>query len=137
MQPLSDHDEVLFRQIHPGFVEDGVPSSQPFRPTPKDQNKLSVDRSSAITPEASFTLFQENGGATIAVYGLSVGDFASEAIICHPDPLPELNNPAHAIADYSPHKTSQHKTIAKRLKRLAIARGCFHPRASTKAEEKT
>jgi hypothetical protein len=33
---------LLLRQIHPGFFQYGRPSSQAFRPTPKDEKMLSV-----------------------------------------------------------------------------------------------
>jgi len=33
---------LLLRQVHPSFVQDGKITSQVFRPTPKDENKLSM-----------------------------------------------------------------------------------------------
>jgi len=44
----------VLRQIHPGFVQDGRPSSQAFRPTPKDEQKLSVYDGDQITPANAF-----------------------------------------------------------------------------------
>jgi hypothetical protein len=127
---LSDGGEVLFRQIHPTFYQNGEPSSQPFMPTPKDQNKLSVDRSALTTAATAHALFTANGHESVAVYGISVGEFGSEALECASDPLDATEdqqaNPAHAIADYSPHGGSKQKTIAKRLKIKALARGCLH-----------
>lgn len=129
--PLSNEQELLFRQVHPGFIEDGQPSSQPFRPTPKDGNKLSVDRSAITTAEHAFKLYKANGFSTSAVYGLTVGEFHGEQISCFSNPLcevPPLNaNPAHALADYSPHNANQQKNRGKRLRQIAIARGQLHP----------
>ena len=128
---LTDDDEVLLRQIHPSFVQAGEPSSQPFAPTPKDDNKLSVDRGTMTTPAASHALFTGNGHASVAVYGLSVGEFGEENLPCHSDPLAatatEAANPAHAYADYAAHVPAQQKNRAKRLKRHALARGQLHP----------
>ena len=128
---LTDDAEILFRQIHPNFWQDGEPSSQPFLPTPKDKNKLSIDRSTLTSASASFALFTGNGHSTKAVYGLTVGEFRILEIICHSDPLPSIDsgaaNPAHAFADYSAHSGNQQKTKAKRLKQNAIARGQLHP----------
>jgi len=43
-------DETLVhRQIHPSFVQAGFPTSQAFRPTPKDESKLSVYDGDMIT----------------------------------------------------------------------------------------
>jgi hypothetical protein len=51
---LTDDGELLYRQVHPSFVRDGRPTSQAFRPTPKDENKLSVARGSLTTEKAAY-----------------------------------------------------------------------------------
>ena len=128
---LIDEAEVLFRQVHPTFYENGVPSSQPFKPTEKDENLLSVDRSSLTSAAASHESYVAGGLSSSAVYGLTVGEFLVETIDCRPDPLEEnegqAKNEAHSVADYSQHKSNQQKIIAKRLKIRAIARGRLHP----------
>lgn len=128
---LADGDEVLFRQVHPSFIDEGHPSSQTFTPTPKDDGKLSVDRSSLTTAADSHALFVGDGNASDAVYGLTVAEFSREALACVSDPLEAAEkhsaNPAHAYADYTAHKASAQKAKAKRLKLKAIARGQLHP----------
>ena len=128
---LADVDEVLFRQIHPSFLDNGKPSSQPFAPTAKDQDKLSVDRSSLTDAASSFALFTGAGHQSVGVYGLTVGEFGAELIPCLSDPLPAVGaepaNPAHAYADFSGHGPSRQKAKAKRLKQKALARGRLHP----------
>jgi hypothetical protein len=104
---LWDQEEILYRQIHPSFLEGGEPSSQPFRPTPKDENKLSTDRASIVSAQQSYDLFTNgNGFSSAGVYGLTVGEFSAEKIDCIPDPIEPTNtrkaNPAHCFADYSP-----------------------------------
>lgn len=131
MTNLTDKAELLFRQIHPNFLENGEPSSDRFRPSAKDKNKLSLDRSSLTTPEKSHALYTSNGLQSAAVFGLSVEEFESETISCHSDPVDETEtsaaNPAHALADYGLHTEQKQKLIAKKLKRLAISRGCLYP----------
>ncbi len=131
MTELKNDSEILFRQIHPSFIQDRQISSQPFYPTKKDGDKLSVDRESMTTPAAAFALFTTNGGNSAAVYGLSVGEFRQEKLGCHADPLEASDsrqaNPAHAIADYGAHGTSERKNKGKRLKIKAVARGLLHP----------
>lgn len=128
---LANGGEVLFRQVHPSFIHDGEPSSQPFLPTAKDDGKLSVDRSTLTSAEASHALFTRNGHRSAAVYGLTVSEFGSEQLDCFPDPLEaaegQFPNPAHAHADYSPHPVNQHKVKAKRLKQKAVTRGRLYP----------
>ncbi len=129
--PLDDPDEILFRQIHPNFYDNNYPGSGQFVPSPKDENKLSVDRSSVTTAAKSHALFTENGFQSAAVYGVTVGEFGSERLPCHPDPLKAEGrlkaNPAHAYADYSAFSRSQGKQIAKRLRNVAVKRGRLHP----------
>lgn len=128
---LIDQHEILFRQIHPEFMQNGEPSSQPFCPSAKDESKLSVDRSALTTAARSLELFRENGHASCAVYGLQVKEFLDEEITCYSDPILAsvgiLGNLAHAVADYSAHSKAQQKLKAKRLKIRAIARGQSFP----------
>lgn len=123
---LTELSEVLLRQIHPSFLQDGVPSSQPFSPTPKDDNKLSLDRSSQVEPVASFNNFIASGQSSVAVFGISVSEFNDETITCRADPIAG-QNPAHAVADYSAHGTNQQKIKGKRLKIKALERGRLYP----------
>ena len=130
-EKLSDEAEVLYRQIHPNFMQDGQPSSDRFRPSELDEGQLSLDRASMTTPADSHGLYTENGYASAAVFGVSVGEFGAESINCLSDPLKATEkqkaNPAHALADYNGHEAKKHKTIAKRLKQKAVARGQLHP----------
>lgn len=128
---LDDENELLFRQVHPNFIVDGQLSSAPFRPTPKDGDKLSVDRSAIATAAESHALYTSNGFSSVAVYALNVKEFQDEAVRCVADPVPaseqQAANPAHAYADYSGHGSAKQKTIAQRLKIKAVARGRQHP----------
>lgn len=127
---LEEKNEVLFRQIHPSFMEDNEPSSDRFRPSVRDQHRLSVDRSALTTAAEAHARFVSGGRKSVAVFGLSVGEFDAENIPCSEDPIPasanEPENPAHALADYAAHELATQKLVAKRLKRLAVARGCLH-----------
>lgn len=128
---LTNAEEVLLRHIRPSLLHDGLPDSLAFAPFPKDKNLLSVDRGSITTPRDSHRLFTENGFECVRVFGVSVGEFASERITCWADPLSRSDtlkhaNPSHAVADFSPHTTSQQKVIAKRLKRRALSRGSLY-----------
>ena len=130
-RPLDDGEEVLFRQIHPNFDDNGYPGSFPFAPSAKDESKLSVDRSSLTTAAASHALFTSNGFESVAVYGVSVAEFRVESLPCYPDPIEAQGtlaaNPAHAYADFSAFSPTQGKKIAKRLRNNAVQRGRLHP----------
>jgi hypothetical protein len=130
MTELTKGDEVLFRQIHPYFFENGEPTSQAFTPTVKDAGKLSVDRSAITGAKESYELYTTTGRRSAAVYGLSVAEFHSHGIVCHADPIEQSNempaNPAHAFAGFHAFAVNQQKIKAKRLKHVAIARGVLH-----------
>lgn len=128
---LTDMDEVLFRHIHPDFMNNGEPSSDRFSPSKRDGNKLSVDRSALTTAKDAHELFTADGAKALAVFGLSVGEFRGENIPCLSDPISQSemtrSHPAHALADYASHVDKSQKIIAKKLKRLAVARGQLYP----------
>ncbi|WP_168847606.1 hypothetical protein [Sphingomonas sp. S2M10] len=129
--PLSDQSEVLFRHIHPNFMQNGEPASDRFKPQPNDAGMMSVDRSALTTAGASHALYVSRGLQSAAVFGISVGEFGDEEIPCKEDPISasdsEPANPAHALADYTKYDDRAQKNISKRLKRKAIARGQLHP----------
>lgn len=55
--PLTDGDELLHRQVHPSFLQQGPVGSQAFRPTTKDQGQLSVSRGAMATAAEAFLLY--------------------------------------------------------------------------------
>jgi len=129
---IVDGNEILFRQIHPTLYLDGTISSSAFRPTPADKGQLSVDRSSLTTSAASFDLYVGNGRESVAVYGVSVGQYGAEGVLCHPDPLPATDklkaNPAHAYADFNGIVSPKdQRRRAQRLRDRALERGRLHP----------
>lgn len=131
---LSDLHELLYRQVHPSFIEDGVPSSAAFKPTPKDEGKLSLDRSSMTDEKASYELHTEGKKlASAGVYGLLVGECLESDLSCYSDPLPATEvlpaNHAHAFCDFTQVGPSRHKILAKRLKNHAVLRGRLFPSA--------
>ncbi len=128
---IEDQDEVMFRQVHPDFIQQGEPSSCRFRPQSNDEGKLSVDRGSLTTAVQSHALYTSTGKRSAAVFGVSVAEFGSQEVAVHTDTTEATEthpaNEAHALADFSAHTASKQKTIGKRLKRDAVARGRLHP----------
>ncbi|WP_145012428.1 hypothetical protein [Pseudomonas oryzihabitans] len=129
MTKLVDNSEVLLRQIHPDFFVDGVPARNRFMPYRGDENRMSVDRSSMVSPQDSHLNYTAGGKKSAAVFGITVGEFQAEQISCEEDPvLPSsegAGNAAHAIADYSLHSQREQEKVATRLRRIAQARGCL------------
>jgi hypothetical protein len=81
MTALPDDEELLFRQVHPNFVRDGRPSSQAFRPTPKDEGKLSVACESLTTAAAAYELFTAGLGlASAGTWGVAIGECREQGL---------------------------------------------------------
>jgi hypothetical protein len=131
---LADDDELLLRQVHPSFVRDGRPSSQAFRPTPKDAGKLSVARGSLTTAAAAFQHYTERLGLPSGgTWGVTIGECREQGLPAFADPLtapPEtVADPAHAVIDFTAHSRSQVEAKGTRRARKAFERGRLHPTA--------
>lgn len=123
-EPLDDGEENLHRQVNPSWVHDGRVSSQAFRPTPKDNGQLSVDRASVCTAQESFDRFVANGWSSVGVWAVTVGETEDAGLKAFPDPDPEgWTNPAHAYVHFSDLPKSQVKKKAQVLAAHAHQRG--------------
>jgi len=123
-------ESLLHRQVHPSFVQaDGVSSqlfsvtSQTFRPTPKDEQKLSVYNGEKFTAEDSYDHFIKEGYVSAGVLSLSISECESESLTVLED-----NNPfdGHTHIDFTSLSVSSTEKKAKKLKRFALDRGWQH-----------
>src|SRR5438309_2009863 len=90
---------MMYRQVHPNWVDDGRPSSQAFRPTKKDEKMLSVARGSMTSPEGAFRHYRETRGLQSAgTWGVTVGEAGAVELGCPADPVP--GDPCHALIDF-------------------------------------
>lgn len=132
-----DGDELLLRQVNPAFVRDGRPSSQVFRPTPKDEGMVSVNRGSRCAPEAAYQQFITRPGCrSCGVLAVSIAECAVEQLTALDAPLAAdddgCDDPSHAIIDFRGVSKNAAEKKAGRLGRIAEARGfLFGPVAST------
>ncbi len=116
---------LLFRQVHPSFVQSGRVTSQAFRPTPKDQNRLSVYDGDLIESEASWLHYtNELKFASSGVMAVTVSECGIESLPAVSDPTPF---PEHAFVDFSAFP-NQLERKSKALKVIAERRGwVFQP----------
>ena len=95
---------LLLRQIHPSFVKLGRPTSAAFRPTPKDEHKLSVYDGDMITAAAAFAHYRGQKLESVGVLAVTVEE-------CTRQELPVYSSPAefpeHAEIDFSGLGSSQ------------------------------
>ncbi len=115
---------LLFRQIHPSFVQNGRVTSQPFRPTPKDESLLSVYDGDLISPEKSWFHFTTKlAQQSVGTMAVSVGECAGENLPSRPDPNAF---PEHAVIDFSGLSDKECRTKSKKLQANALERGwCY------------
>ncbi len=131
-EPIDDADELLHRQVHPTFLQNGRVSSQAFRPTPKDEGMLSVSRGSMTTAEDAYVLYTGDKGLESAgVWSVTVSECGTVDLKAFHDPLTDpVPDSAHSFVDFRDVGTSKAEKCSKRLAAFARARGCQHAPAS-------
>jgi hypothetical protein len=122
-------ETLLLRQIHPSFIQNGFPTSQAFRPTPKDESKLSVYDGEQITAELAFLHFTLTWKlASVGVMAFSVAECSEENLPTLADPL--FDCPEHALVDFSGLNDKQCYKKSKRLQDKSRTRGWLHQASS-------
>lgn len=123
---LHDLDEILLRQAHPAWMDEGRPVSRHFLPNSKDGGQLSSDRGNLTTPREAYEAYLAKERKTAGTWGVSVAEYRAEGLDCFSDPLDD--NPAHAVIDFSSHDEKVQKNLSKKLYRKAVDRGCLYPK---------
>ncbi len=115
---------LLLRQIHPAFLQYGRVSSQAFRPTPKDEQRLSVYDGDQIAPQPAYLHYTETLRLqSTGVMALTVAECQSRSLTVVSDPAPY---PEHAVIDFSACSKSATERMAKEFRLLAEARGWLY-----------
>lgn len=120
---LSDPTEILFRQVHPDFFDDGKVTSQAFVPTGNHAHKLSVDRGSKTDAAAAYHLFPKK---SVGTWGVTVDECQPVVVYDDPNPPEFPENPAHAYGDFTTLGRKARKRQAQKLRRIANERGCLY-----------
>jgi len=114
----------LLRQIHPSFVQRGRITSQAFRPTPKDDKRLSVYDGDRIGAQAAYDHYVGAlGYASAGVMAVNVPE-------CTELDLPVYSNPEpfqeHCVIDFSAFEKRRIEAKAKLLKARAEKRSWLY-----------
>ena len=114
-------DTLLLRQVNPSWVHQGRVTSQAFRPTRKDEHRLSAYDGDLISAENSWVHF------TTTLQLSSVGALAVTVMECKQQELPAVSDPKpfpeHAVIDFTGLGASQVENKSKKLKAAAETRG--------------
>lgn len=114
-------DTLLLRQIHPAFLQGNRPSSQAFKPTPKDQQKISAYDGDRIKPIDAYRHYTNDlGYNSQGVLAVTLSECVNLGLNAYsdPDPFPE-----HVLVDFSPYNRSETEKRAKKLRDKALTRG--------------
>jgi len=110
----------LLRQVSPSFLKNGVPTTQAFSPTRKDERQLSVDNGDLIDPEISYGRFT----------GKSAGVLAVTFEECSVSELPVIEDahpyPEHCSIDFSGLSNRLVAAKAKELRDYALGRNWLY-----------
>jgi hypothetical protein len=114
-------DSLLYRQIPEKYRgNDGVPTSQAFKPMPKDEGLLSTYNSELISADGSFEHYNSRtAGGSVGVLGVDGAEVVHVGLTSREDPV---EFPEHAVIDMSHLTTSQHDRPAKQLRGYAMKR---------------
>ncbi|HEU4456530.1 MAG TPA: hypothetical protein VFR81_25910 [Longimicrobium sp.] len=106
-------------------MQQGRVTSQAFRPTPKDQSRLSVYDGDRIEPRSAWKHYTGVLGLESAgVMAVSSGECAELDLPVAPDPEPF---PEHVVIDFSGLGKSAAEKAAKKLRVRAETRGWLYP----------
>ena len=123
-------DSFLLRQAHPNFMKEDLPTSQVFMPNSEDQGQMSAYDGDQISASDAYAHYTKTlGKQSHSVWSITKGEADGHGVPASPDPIPD--SPSHAKVDFSPLPEKRWRPIAKKLKALALARGCqFKPASS-------
>jgi hypothetical protein len=114
-------DTLLYRQVHPSFIQNGRPTSQVFRPTPKDENKLSVYDGDKIQAKASWEHYTGSLGLPSAgVMAVTTSECVLQSLVVVAD---GISYPEHCTVNFSGLDRKATEKVAKILVESAIQRG--------------
>ena len=114
-------DTLLYRQVHPNFIDGDEATSLTFLPSRRHQYLLSVYDGDQIDPESSWNHYSSKLGlVSVGVLGVSVAECNDLQLPTHPDPAPF---PEHAVIDFNGLSNSKRERKADKLKAAANKRG--------------
>lgn len=120
---------LLLRHVNPAWIQEGRPTSQTFKPSTKDEGKLSTYDGDRITADASWKHYTGVLKlASVGVLAVTLGEVAAENLPATPEPE---YFPEHVAVDYSAFGIKDIVRKSKKLTVMAVARGWqFGPQSS-------
>ena len=121
---------LLLRQINPTFIQNGHAHYIAFRPTKKDEKRLSVSDGNKISAQAAWERYTETlGYQSCGVLGVTISESETTGLpVCE---APVDGQPDHMVIDFS-HLDSRGKVdhAAKALCHFATVRDWLYKKPS-------
>jgi hypothetical protein len=119
---LTTADELLHRNAHPQFVENGRPSSLVFCLHGDDQGQLSTQQNSKATADIAYQRYIARGNPSDGVWSVTVNECQTIELSAYDDPIDD--DDSHSIIDLIRFGTNQARKKTDKLAAKARARGC-------------
>jgi hypothetical protein len=119
---LTDAEELLHRNAHPQFVENGRPSSLVFCLHGNDQGQLSTQRNSKASADVAYQRYTARGKPSCGVWSVTINECQAIELSAYDDPIDD--DDSHSIIDLTAFNTNQARKRTDKLARKARDRGC-------------
>ena len=114
-------DTLLYRMVSPSFLRYGLATSSAFRPSRKDNGRLSVYDGAQISPQAAYEHYASLGYQAVGVLAVTVSECESLDLAVTPDPLSGF--PEHTTIDFTTLSRKDIEIASRALRERANARG--------------
>lgn len=134
---ITDATQMMYRQMHPNWIVNSRVSSMAFRPSAKDNKKLSVRTSAKTTAEGAYKFQVETLGLkSLGSWGISIEEVFKIEMKCFESPITTVpQDPSHCHIDFAGLSNRETQDKADKLANYARARGALYtPPESTSGE---
>jgi len=116
---------VLYRQIHPSWLQGDTITSQAFKPTAKDDGKLSTRLASKMSAEDAYIAHTADEGLqSVGTYQVTTEEVAGADLRSVTDSDVEGQPDGHAYIDCRDLARKHVEKAAKKLRTHAMSHGC-------------
>jgi len=122
-------ETILYRQVHESWIKNSRPTSQAFKPTPKDNNRLSVHYGAMLTAEEAWLYYtkqlQLDSGGVVAVT-VAECNFLDLPVEPNAVSLAKSDSIRHAEINFESFSGNTLKKKARQLREFAMQRGWLY-----------
>ena len=105
--PITNTDEVLYRQAHPEYIQNGL-SALIFRPGTNDNGELSVRRAQTLTARQAYEEHTAQNRKSAGTFQITVGEANDAGLVVYDD-ASCVGIPGHAYIDFKGLAPSERK----------------------------